>query len=95
MNTQNHLLYFYGDECADCIRMTPRIERLLKETGIELMRYEVWHNKENDELCMKYDAAGDCGGVPFFINTHSGETLCGEVTYKELKEWAGGKTEGN
>ncbi len=88
MNIKNHLLYFYGEECDDCIRMHPRLERLKKETGLELKKYEVWHNKENDELCMQYDSHGDCGGVPFFINTKTGETLCGEVTYKELLAWA-------
>lgn len=91
MNTKNHLLYFYGEECDDCIRMLPRLERLLKETGLELEKHEVWHNIENDALCMEYDKDGACGGVPFFINTQTGKTLCGEVTYKELLEWVGGK----
>lgn len=84
----NHLLYFYGEECPDCIRMMPRLERLARETGIELAKYEVWHNAENDALCMKYDKDNACGGVPFFINRKTSETLCGEVTYKELKGWA-------
>lgn len=83
-----HLLYFYGEECPDCIRMHARIDRLKKETKIELTSYEVWHNKKNDELCQRYDKDGECGGIPFFINTKTGNTLCGEVTYKELKEWA-------
>jgi thiol-disulfide isomerase/thioredoxin len=83
----NHLLYFYGEECPDCIRMQARISRLEKEEGISLVPYEVWHNADNDELCMKYDD-GRCGGIPFFYNTQTKESLCGEVTYKELKDWA-------
>ncbi len=83
-----HLLYFYGEDCPDCIRMQARLARLEKEEGIAVTHLEVWNNKENDELCMKYDKDNACGGVPFFINTNNNETLCGEVTYKELKEWA-------
>ncbi len=83
----NNLLYFYGQECPDCIRMQRRIERLEQELGVQLVKYEVWHNTENDELCMKYDTDG-CGGVPFFYNTQTQKSLCGEVTYKELFDWA-------
>lgn len=85
---KNNLLYFYGKECPDCIRMYVRIEKLKKEEGIELTHYEVWHNKENDTLCQKYDKSSDCGGIPFFFNLKTKKSLCGEVTYKELKEWA-------
>jgi thiol-disulfide isomerase/thioredoxin len=84
---KNNLLYFYGEECPDCIRMQIRITRLEQEEGIVLVHKEVWHNTENDELCMKYDD-GSCGGIPFFYNTENRESLCGEVTYQELKEWA-------
>lgn len=84
----NHLLYFYGQECPDCIRMERRIERLEEEMGLTLVKYEVWHNAENDRLCMQYDTDGACGGVPFFYNTQNKKTLCGEVTYKELLDWA-------
>lgn len=83
----NNLLYFYGQECPDCIRMQRRIERLEQELGVQLVHYEVWHNTENDALCMKYDTDG-CGGVPFFYNTQTQKSLCGEVTYRELVEWA-------
>jgi hypothetical protein len=85
---QNHLLYFYGEECPECIRMKVRISKLEKEEYITFTSYEVWNNKENDELCQKYDTNGDCGGVPFFYNTKTKKSLCGEVTYKELKQWA-------
>ncbi len=83
----NKLLYFYGEDCPDCIRMQARLDRLENEEGIIITRLEVWNNKENDELCMKYDD-GACGGIPFFYNTKTGKSLCGEVTYKELKIWA-------
>lgn len=83
-----HLLYFYGKECSDCILMEPKITRLEFETGKILTHLEVWHNKENDALCRKYDKNDDCGGVPFFINTKTKQTLCGEVSYNTLKLWA-------
>ena len=85
---KNHLLYFYGEDCPDCIRMHVRIEKLKKEEAIELTSYEVWGNTENDRLCQKYDINGECGGIPFFFNTKTKKSLCGEVTYKELRDWA-------
>jgi thiol-disulfide isomerase/thioredoxin len=89
----NNLLYFYGEDCPDCIRMQARLDRLEKEERIVLTKLEVWNNPANDELCMQYDKDNTCGGVPFFINTQTGHTLCGEVTYKELKDWAVRKQE--
>ena len=26
-----------------------------------------------------------CGGVPFLLNQNTGKTICGEATYKEIK----------
>ena len=37
---------------------------------------------------MQFDR-GRCGGVPFFINTETDATICGEATIDELKAWAG------
>jgi len=70
--------------------MTPLIEKLETKEGLKIRRYEVWRNKKNAAKMKKLDK-GVCGGVPFFINTDTGKTLCGQADYKTLKAWAKGK----
>ncbi len=84
------LIDFYGTECPHCIRMMPKIERLEKELNVKVKRMEVWHNEENAKVLEKYDD-GSCGGVPYFYNTKTKKSLCGEVSYEELKAWATGE----
>ena len=67
--------------------MEPLIKKLEKENGVTVERLEVWHDKKNMETLSKYDK-DSCGGVPFFINTETRETICGEASYDELKSWA-------
>jgi len=86
----SNLIEFYGTECPHCIRMQPLIERLQKEEGLTVERFEVWHNDENREKMMQYDR-GFCGGVPFFINTETNKWICGEAPYEEFKAWAKGQ----
>ena len=82
------LIEFYGQECVHCMRMAPLIEKLEKEAGLKVERYETWHNEESAKKLKDYDKEG-CGGVPFFINTDTGKTICGESEYEDLKNWAG------
>ena len=86
------LLEFYGKECSHCISMHPLVERLEKEEGIKIEKFETWHNEENKTKMSKYDKDGDgntaCGGVPFFFNTKNNKFICGETAYEYLKEWA-------
>lgn len=84
----SNLLFFYGLECPHCITMEKIVDRLVSE-GHDIEKVEVWHNKDNENLFEKMDVGEDnCGGVPFFINQKNKKTLCGEVTYKEMKDWA-------
>ena len=85
------LLEFDGEECPHCIKMKPSIEQLEQELGVEVQKFETWHNPENEEKRKKFDADGDCGGVPYFVNEESGKNICGEASYEELKAWAEGK----
>lgn len=84
------LLDFYGKECPHCVKMMPLVDRLEKEAGVKVERYEVWHNGDNAKKMEEYDK-GRCGGVPFFVNTDTDKIICGETTYEELKTWAGTK----
>ena len=82
------LIDFFGRECPHCHNMDPLVDRLEKETGMKVERMEVWHNAENAQKMESYDH-GKCGGVPFFVNTKTDATICGEVPYDVLKKWAG------
>lgn len=86
------LIEFYGRECIHCMKMSPIIDRLEKEEGIKLERFETWHNEENAKKLKENDKVG-CGGVPFFINTETNETICGETDFENLKKWALNKNE--
>jgi thiol-disulfide isomerase/thioredoxin len=82
------LIEFYGTECPHCEKMVPLIERLEKEAGVKIERFETWHNPDNAKKLSEHDD-GTCGGVPFFVNTETGSKICGEVEYEDLKIWAG------
>ncbi len=87
-----HLLFFYGLECPHCIRMERFVDKLAKEEGIKVKKIAIWNNKENDKLFEQSDCEDEpCCGVPFFLNQKTHKTICGEVTYKEVKEWAEGE----
>jgi len=85
------LIEFYGKECPHCNTMHPRVERLEKELGLTVEKFETWHDEENEKKRREYDAGDECGGVPFFVNTETGEKICGAVSYERLKEWAAEK----
>ncbi len=88
---KKELIFFYGLECPHCLRMEKLVNKLVKE-GIIIKKLEIWHNEENNKLMEKLDCEEEpCGGVPFFLNQITGKTVCGEVDYKELKNWAEGK----
>lgn len=83
------LLDFYGQECPHCIKMMPLVERLEKEENVKVEKYETWHNQANVNKMKEYDK-DLCGGVPFFYNTTTGNFICGEADYDELRAWAKG-----
>ena len=41
------LIQFYGEECPHCAVMKPLVEKLERELGIKIEKYEVWHNQAN------------------------------------------------
>jgi hypothetical protein len=64
--------------------MQPLVERL-KEEGVEIESFEVWHNPDHSTKMDRLDR-GRCGGVPFFINPATDKWICGETTYENLKK---------
>ncbi len=85
------MLYeFYGEECPHCQKMRKFTDKLMQEfPNVQIIRKEVWHNKDNMAFIKECDKDDACGGVPFFFNSDSKAWLCGEVSYDELKTWAG------
>ena len=73
--------------------MEPLIDKLEKELDVTVERLEVWHDDENKATLEAYDK-GICGGVPYFYNTDTKGSICGEATLEELKSWALGETKG-
>ncbi len=68
--------------------MEPLIQQLERETSVQVERLEVWHDEKNMKTLEGYDK-GVCGGVPYFYNTETNKSICGEATIEELKEWSG------
>ncbi len=85
---QPYLEEYFGLECEHCIRMQEMSKRLEQVEGVTIARFEVWHNKENMARVEQLDKENKCGGLPFFINTKTGKTLCGEVSYDDLVAWS-------
>lgn len=87
---KNHLLIFVGTECPHCDAMEPLLAKLQFETGIVLEKKDVWKSETDYRLLENYRKAvkdSECDGIPFFYNTKNKKYLCGEVSYKRLKEW--------
>lgn len=85
------LLFFYGQDCSHCVDTEKCVDKLIAE-GLDIKKMEVYQNKENDKLLMELDIGENmCGGVPFFLNQKTGKTICGEATYKQIKNWVEGK----
>lgn len=86
-----NIYFFYGTECTHCINIEKTVDKLILE-GFDIKKIEVWHNTENENLMVSLDKGEEmCGGVPYFYNENTGKSICGEATYKELKDWASGK----
>lgn len=86
------IIMYYGKECPHCHAMIPLLDKLEKEAKVKIERKEIWHDEDNaDEMRLCQDIiAPACGGdmgVPCFLNKNKKKALCGEISYKEFKEW--------
>ncbi len=84
------LIEFYGRECPHCEAMEDKVARLEENEDVTVDQREVWHDDDNAAEFEELDD-GRCGGVPFFINTDTGDWLCGEASYDKLVAWATGQ----
>lgn len=95
MSEYSHIIEFYGETCPHCISMRPVIAELEKTLGSEITKLEVWNNAENEAKMKNYAEAIEqaCGGfvaVPSFVNTQTGQALCGAHDISELQALAAG-----
>lgn len=66
------------------------VEKLERELGVTVEKFEVWNNEENAKKLEALDR-GLCGGVPFFYNTANQKFICGSCGEEEMKAWMKGE----
>lgn len=91
MSKTSHIIEFYGETCPHCITMKPIVASIEKDLGIAIEKLEVWNNEDNQKIMAKYDdiISAACGGfaaVPSFVNTKTGQALCGAHDTTEIKK---------
>ena len=70
------IVFFYGAECTWCHKMVPNLVKAQEQTGVRVVKREVWHDAGNAKMLLAAGGAR-CGGVPFMINNRTGKWLCG------------------
>lgn len=83
------IIEFYGETCPHCASMKPIVEKTEKDMDIEITKLEVWNDTDNQQVMRKYEdiigqACGGFAGVPSFVNTKTGQALCGEHDQSDL-----------
>jgi hypothetical protein len=58
--------------------------------GQRIVQLEVWENEENQKMYEATQGSDLCGGVPFFYNSETGQSICGATTCDNLIKWARG-----
>ncbi len=90
-NITSAFIEFYGAECPHCLKMAPIVAQVEAETGVSIVKLEVWHNETNVGI-MQYHATEierDCDfmGVPTFVSTKNRKAVCGEMSAEKLTEF--------
>ena len=83
-----NLLYFYGKECGFTKKVEPSVSELESKLGKRLNRLETWHIQENQSRYSEVGGDKSCGGVPFFYNIETKESVCGARGIEILEAWA-------
>jgi thiol-disulfide isomerase/thioredoxin len=78
----SHVIEFYGETCPHCISMKPVIAKIEASHNTTVKKLEVWNSPENQKIMEKYtdiisEACGGFAAVPAFVNTKTGQALCG------------------
>lgn len=94
-NKTKEIIMYYGKGCPYCKRLEPLIKKAERDLRIEIIRKEVWHNKDNErefkELEEKILSQCNDGRlvVPTLYSTFTGKARCGKsgAPYEELVKW--------
>lgn len=87
-NNSIQVLYFYGEGCPICAQQAPIMNQLESEFGIEVVRFEIYNNRINQQLFR--DVAAIYGiearGVPTtFIGQYHWIGFNGDVTTRQFQ----------
>ncbi len=85
------IIMFHGRECPHCRAMHPIVDKIIAEGG-DIEKLEVWHDDDNAKKMRTFSKiiTSACGGdlaVPSFLDQTEGRAICGEMSYKDLKQW--------
>lgn len=86
------LLYFYGEGCPDCRRVSPWVDRIEADGQVACECFEVWNSPENEARKKEYSAwftsaYGRDTIVPALVDAAGERVLCDPRTFDELREW--------
>jgi hypothetical protein len=84
----DHLVFFYGESCPFTKRALPAVTCLERALRRPVVRRETWSNAKNHDLWKEAGGEKHCGGVPYFFNATTGESVCGAADCETLKKWA-------
>ena len=84
----DHLVFFYGESCPFTKRALPAVKCLERSLGRPIVRKETWNDAANHADWEAAGGAEECGGVPYFFNTVTKESVCGAADCETLKKWA-------
>jgi len=81
-NKDSHVIEFYGETCPHCISMKPVVAKIEADLKLTVKKLEVWNSPANQKTMEKYndiisEACGGFAAVPAFVNTKTGQALCG------------------
>ena len=83
-----HLQFYYGGRCPYTAKVAPQVACLELHLGQRLSRFETWESEANHRQWVAVGGQENCGGVPFFFNRETGESICGATSCDLLKNWA-------
>ncbi len=83
-----HLQFYFGGRCPYTAKVAPQVACLELHLGQRLSRFETWDDADNHAQWVGVGGQDNCGGVPFFYNRETGESICGATSCDLLKKWA-------
>ena len=83
-----NLTMFFGDGCPFTAKAAAPVSCLERHLGRRIQRVETWHSEGGWKQWESVGGKKDCGGVPFFYNRTSGESICGVADCPTLLKWA-------